>query len=338
MANTTKRKASSVDVARLAGVSQATVSYVLNQRPDQIIREETRQKVLDAVQALGYQPNHAARAMVTGKSHMVALWVPNSYRSVFNHVIQQMMRCAEASNFHIIIVQIKTETAETLKTNGLLSVGNVDAILALDARDLVDEIVAKHAGAPPIVSIGPAYSTHTDHVGVDLHDGSLQAVRHLVERGCRRIAFAGLKDKMEPGDPRYDAYLEATAEAGLKPEIIPLEVGDYEGGYQVLRGYFQAGHRLDGLFCWNDETAIGANRALADMGLRVPDDVAVMGSDGTRETAFAVPTISTMAQPFDDMCRLAWEFLQNRLNSPNLPLQTAVLPMHLEPRVSTQRR
>jgi LacI family transcriptional regulator len=330
-----RRKVSSSDVARLAGVSSATVSYVLNQRKDQTIREETRQKILDAVQSLGYQPNLAARSLATGKTGTIALWVPNSYHSVFSHVIEQVMHLAQEHGYHVIIVHINTETRESLLDSGLLSGWNVDAILALDARDLVNDILDSRLHAPHIVSIGPAFSARTDHVGVDLKTGSLQAVRHLYAAGCRSIAFAGVKSKLAKGDPRYDAYLSVIKESGLKPLFIELDKGDYEGSYSTLRRHFAQQKRPDGLFCWNDETAIGANRALSELGLRVPHDVAIIGSDGIRETEYSVPALSTVAQPFAEMCRVAWQFLELRIKDSNLAIQSAVLPMTLQCRAST---
>lgn len=331
------RRVSSVDVARRAGVSQATVSYVLNQRRDLKIRDETRRKVLAAARDLGYQPNLAARTLVTGKTRTIALWVPNTYHSVFSHVIEQVMLHAQESRFHVVIVHINPAGQGMLADSWLLSGWNVDAILALDARGLVDEILEASPVAPPIISIGPAYSTLTDHVGVDLRGGTLQAVRHLWENGCRRVAYAAPNSEMHDGEPRYDAYMQGTREAGGKAEFLELDSGSYEGSYQAAKRRFASADYPDGLLCWNDETAIGINRALAELGRRVPEDVALIGSDGIRETAYAVPTISTMVQPFDAMCSMAWEFLQNRLNEPELPLQTAVLPMRLEKRASTQR-
>lgn len=330
------RKVNSADVARMAGVSQATVSYVLNGRADQMIREETRRKVLEASQALGYRPNLAARSLATGRTHMIALWVPYSFHSVFNHVIEQFMRRARESRFRLLIVQIHDETGETLSASGLLSELHVDGILALDATKLVNEIL-DDGHAPPIVSLGPAYSQRTDHVGIDLYTGSLQAVRHLREVGCRRVAYAGFQNNLHPGEPRYDAYVQAMQESETEPEFIRLKRGEYGDTHETIREYFAASDRPDGLFCWNDESAIGANRALADLGLRVPEDIALIGSDGIRETLYAVPTLSTMAQPFEAMCRTAWEFLQRRLREPDSPLQQALLPMRLEKRASTNR-
>ncbi|MBI5832787.1 MAG: LacI family DNA-binding transcriptional regulator [Armatimonadetes bacterium] len=331
------RKATSVDVARLAGVSQATVSYVLNGRVDQSIREETRSRVLDAARELGYQANLAARALVTGRTQMIALWVPYAFHSVFGHIVEQVMGQARGSDYRILVVQIYDETPQTMLTGALRATLQVDGILAFDAFGLAESMLDAAPHLPPLVTFGPTWSPRTDHVGVDLGGGSVTAVRHLLARGCRRVAFAGFADRLWPGEARYDAYLRVLGEAGLEPCVIPLERGDYDDSYRAVRDWFAADRAVDGLFCWNDEAAIGAVRALADLGVRVPDDVAVIGSDGVRETAFTSPTLSTMAQPFAAMCELAWNYLRQRLDQPDLPLQQTVLPMDLVERASTER-
>lgn len=325
-------------MARLAGVSQATVSYVLNRREGQSIREETRSRVLLAARELGYQPNLAARTLVTGKTGMIALWVPYSYHSVFNHVIEQVIRLSREVGLHVVIVQIHGETSETLGPGGVFSNANVDGIIALDASGLINDIIARHPMQQPIVSIGPAYSVQTDHVGVDLRGGSEIAVGHLLDIGCRRIAYAGFKNGLVAGDPRYDAYVGLVAAAGMTAEIIRLEKGEYDDSRCAIREHIDRHGCPDGIFCWNDEVAIGASRGLADIGKRVPEDIAIIGSDGIRETEFAIPSISTVVQPFREMCETAWNFLLRRIEDPDLPIQSAVLPMRLEPRASTARQ
>jgi len=336
-----RRKVNSFDVARAAGVSQATVSYVLNGRSDQMIREETRQRVLEAARALGYRPNLAARTLVTGKTGMVALWVPFSFHSVYSHVMEQIVRLAKETHYRILVAQIHGETSETLNAGGLLSAVHVDGILAFDTGGLVGQIAGDAQALPAIVSFGPTYSPRVDHVGIDLYGASLQAVRHLRDSGCHRIAHATDEFALSNGDVRVRAYIEVMAESGLEPEVILMGRGDFEDSYRHLREYFDNAAAQnavpDGLFCWNDEAAIGANRALADLGLRVPDDVAIIGSDGIRETLYSVPALSTMSQPFEEMCALAWDYLMKRLQDPAIPIQQTVLPMRLEQRASTER-
>lgn len=331
------RRINSADVARLAGVSQATVSYVMNPQTRQSIREETRHRVLNAAKTLGYQPNQAARTLVTGRTGMIALWVPGSYHSVFNHVIEQVMERAHTSRLHVVVVEISQEIAKSLHATRLYSAANVDGILAHDCSGIADELLQMQPDTPPIVTMGPAYSSKTDHVGVDLYNGARQAVRHLYQAGCRRIAFASYHKELRPTDPRYDAYINTMREVGAEPITIELPQGNYEDTHQTILEWLTRGNKMDGLACWNDDAAIGANRAFADLGLRVPEDIALIGNDGIRETAYTVPTLSTVEQPFEEMCKMAWEFLMNRIADPDLPRQASVLPMRLVERASTMR-
>jgi LacI family transcriptional regulator len=309
----------------------------MNPQTRQSIRDETRHRVLNAAKALGYRPNQAARTLVTGRTGMIALWVPGSYHSVFNQVIEQVMERAHASRLHVVVVEINPLIAKSLHATGLYSAANVDGILAHDCSVIADELLQMQPDAPPVVTMGPAYSSNTDHVGVDLYDGARQAVRHLYAAGCRRIVYAGYHKDMRLTEPRYAAYVSTVKELGIAPVIVELPHGNYEDSYTGILDWMAQGNAMDGLFCWNDDAAIGANRAFADLGLRVPEDIALIGSDGIRETAYTVPTLSTMQQPFEQMCEVAWKFLMNRIAEPDHPRQASVLPMRLVQRASTMR-
>lgn len=202
-----KSKVNSADIARMAGVSRATVSYIVNNRADQPVREETRQKVLDAIHRSGYRPHAGARALVSGKTKTIALWLQVVGRSVSAHVVERICRQARSADFHVVVVEIANETVQSLAAGGLLDSGTVDGIIAVDARDFVDTVLLQMQSLPPIISAGPAYTTRTDHVGVDLRGGSEAAMNHLIESGCRRIAFLVHTRELKEGDPRYDAYL-----------------------------------------------------------------------------------------------------------------------------------
>lgn len=332
------RGVSSFDVARLAGVSQATVSYVLNQRKGMSVRPETRSRVMDAALSLGYQPNRAARSLAGGRTGTIALWVPLAYHTVFNHFVEQIMALASVGDVHVTIVQTARETAASLLASGHLSTTNVDGIISVDERQLINDVQQMTGALPPIVSIGPAYTDQVDHVGVDTFTGSYEAVRHMIESGCKRVAHATFAGGMQKTDPRYKGYEKAVHEAAMTPEFIILERGEYDDTSCAIRERFASNDRPDGVFCWNDEAAIGANRALADLGLRVPNDVAIVGSDGVRETEFAVPSLTTIAQPFGEMCRLAWAYLNTRIEDPEVPMQATILPTKLIVRQSTGRR
>src|SRR4051794_26450007 len=114
----------------MTGVSRATVSYIINNRTDQPIREETRRRVLEAIEQSGYRPNSTARALARGRTMNVALWVPIANRSVSGHYIDQIVRLAKSDEYHVVVVEIAGETSESLSRAGMLDSGMVDGILA----------------------------------------------------------------------------------------------------------------------------------------------------------------------------------------------------------------
>lgn len=329
---------SSADIARITGVSRATVSYIINNRTDQTIRAETRKRVLDAIEQHGYRPNSSARALASGKTNTIALWAPALNRSVSGHIIEQIMKEARRDGYHVIVVETKSETPDSLSRAGRLDAGTVDGILAVDSMPRIDELITRFSNIPPIVGLGAAFSTQADHSGVDLRAGSRLAAGHLLEQGCRKIAFASHSSHHFPGDPRYDAYIEAIANAGCPPDVISLPQPFSRDAYLAVRDRFSKGDLPDAIFCFNDACALGANKALHDLGLRVPDDVALIGSDGITETEFSVPSLSTVAMPFEQMCATAWSYLMRRIAEPDCPLMGTVFPMELIVRESSRRK
>jgi LacI family transcriptional regulator len=330
-----KSRISSADIARMTGVSRATVSYIINNRVDQTISDETRKRVLDAIEESGYRPNSVARALVSGRTMTVALWVPIVNRSVSGHFINHIGRLAKADGYHVIVVEIAGETPDSLSSTGLLDAGQVDGIIAVDATALIEGLLDRFQNLPPIVSMGPAYSTHTDYAGVDLAGGSRLVMQHLIERGCTKIALISDQISSSPGDPRYDAYMEGVRMLGTKPDVLPVESVRMADSYWAVRERFERSNPPDGLMCFNDECAIGANKALSDMGIDVPGEVIIIGSDGIAETQYSVPEISTVAQPFEATCSRAWHFFLRRLEQPGAPICGEVLQMNLIVRRST---
>jgi LacI family transcriptional regulator len=167
---------------------------------------------------------------------------------------------------------------------------------------------------------------------VNLEQGAVDALRHLLASNPRRIGFFGpgisdegsvLDTYAAPGtlDPRISAYCRTMQEAGRPYEIIAGNPGSRRASMEALRSYIAKRECPDALFCFNDEMAIGASRALRECGIRVPVDVLLIGCDGTEEGEYMDPPLSTIAQPVSRMCSLAWEFVTNRLNDPGMNQQ-----------------
>lgn len=319
------------DVAALAEVSGCTVSYVLNGRKDVVIAAATRERVLKAAKQLGYQPNRAARALVTGQSRMVTLWA-GRFEPYYTMVTNHLRSLVKQSDYQMLVSDIEF---------GLGSVNldswSGDGVIALEYPELADAYLDSHPGFKlPIVSIGVYHRENGDFVGVDLYGGARSAVQHLHQIGRQRIAYVDSRGKHATSyDPRRQAYFDEMEALGLQPEPIDLTGMGRREARQGICDYVAAHGCPDGLFCHNDDIAIGVYRGLLDLGIRVPDQVALVGCDGIEDTEYLECPITTIAQPVEQMCQMGWQFLLNRIADPTLPPQRHVFPTGLVIRRST---
>lgn len=335
----TIRQVSIRQVAEHAQVSHATVSRVLN-NADVRIAPETRLRVERCASELGYQPNRAARALVTGRTQTIALWAVSLRTAYYGDVIHHIHEELAGHGYDLIVSGAQASADGTLDTSKLLS-WPVDGLLAVDLpRGAIPGLQDSHIGGLPFVNVGGYVRENADYVLVDFREQSAEAVRHLAAVGCRRIAYL-VPDWFdwfhEADDPRLGGYDSAVAEMGRGPEYIRVPDSQRESVAPVLPGYVQRHGCPDGIFCYSDDLAIGAFAALRGLGLRVPEDVALIGCDGIRETAYLVPPLTTVVQPLAQMCEAAWSLLHQRIQNPDLPLQKVVLTPKLEMRGSSLR-
>lgn len=284
------------DVAALAGVSPRTVSNVVTGYVH--VRTETRERVQRAIDELRYRPNASARSLRLGRSGIVALAVPEIAAPYFAELADLVQRAAGERGLTLLIEQTGgSREREQLVLDGYradLIDGIILSPMALTAEDLTSQQLAI-----PAVLLGERISdSGVVHVAVDNVAAARAAVDHLIERGRRRIAAVGADvraDTMGPGVRRMQGYRQAVDAAGL--ERREVATGDWarSSGYAAVRSLLSDGAQVDALFCFNDVLALGAFRAIADHGLRVPDDIAVVGWDDTEEAAYAVPSLTTIS-------------------------------------------
>lgn len=333
MANITRE-----DVAREAKVSGTTVSRVLSGKDAQI-GEDARRRVWEAAERLGYVPNPAAKALLTGRTQLIGLWMCLGYSRYRAHVLDRMASILAETDYAIAVTDVEEDLFWRHSMARALRIG-VDGILAFDtptAGDAFARTDKNQAGTTPLVGMGAFWSKSTSYVGVDLGTGVEAAMRHLFEVGHRDVAyfFPG-EHRPKEKEARRDAYVAAMAAAGRTPNFIPtsgLTVAEAANG---LRAYLADRPAPKALFCFNDEVAVGASQALLERGLRPGFDSAIVGCDGIEETALLPYPITTIAQPVDEMCALAWEFLSERLENPSAPLRQKVLTPQLIIRASTR--
>lgn len=320
------------ELAEACGVSIATVSRVLNGYKH--VRAETRERVLKRMEELGFQPSAAARALSTGRTQVVSVWIGNLNSRYVMAFLGQLEQ-------HLTLVDYEM-TLRNLWHRPIdepLGPVNADGVIVLDELGWVTKIgEANLAKRMPVVSMGAFWGTWVDHVGLDLTDGFKEAVEHLVSVGCRRIGYVSPKVRNNPEDPRYCAYLSKMAEMGLEPEIIESSrIAERAKVEEAMSNYLAHSPCPDGLLCHNDDHAIAVCRVLRRHGLKIPEDVAVVGCNGLIETEYLEHPLSTIVLPVADACETAWRLLENRMRDPSLPIQSVVYKPRLEVRASSSR-
>lgn len=337
-----KQRVSLADVARHVNVSSATVSYVLNGRESQMISEATREKVLAAVRELGYRPNRAAQALAGYRSNLIELCVYGFYPAFYGHILHEFEQQFVASSYQLHIVNVSQWTAEDWENAD--SGWPISGIIAFDA-DLTDKAVEslKYRGVP-VVATGVYPRTDIDHVSVETIPALLEAMRYLAVRG-RRVAYLtpwGREFTISHPDPRSHAYRSVLAEAQLPEEFIEAwdvrGLGDRATARQKVKDYVEKNGCPDAIFCFNDEMSIAAMAALHSMGIKVPEDVIIIGCDGIEDTEYHMPALSTIQYPYAELARCAWDLLQRRIEHPETPLQSVSLKANLVLRESSNRQ
>ncbi|MFG2225899.1 LacI family DNA-binding transcriptional regulator [Streptomyces sp. NPDC048644] len=310
-------------VAARAGVSRATVSRVVNGGAG--VRDTVREKVRRAVADLGYVPNNAARALVTRRTGAVAVVIAEPETRVFSdpffgRQLRGISRELSAADTQLLLLFV-THRADYDRIGRYLAAGHVDGALMFSLhRDDPLPAMAADAGLPTVYGgrpgwPGAAREPHPLYVDTDNRDGARQAVRHLVERGRRRIAvITGPLDQTSAID-RLHGYRDVLAPAGLDPRLIADGAFTAQGGEGAMARLLDAVPDLDAVFASSDLMAHGALRTLRARGRRVPDDVAVVGYDDLEPAAWADPPLTTVRQDVEEMGRLMAGLLLRRLGA-----------------------
>lgn len=307
------------DVARVAGVSPMTVSNVINDRPH--VRPATRQKVVDAMTDLDYRVNRAARNLRAGRTFTIGLAVVEIDRPYWGQLAARIIQEAARHGLEVAIEQTGASRESELDALSLSRNRMYDGLI-LSTVGLGPDDIDKLKVDYPIVILGERlYAGAVDHVAMANVDGARAATRHLVEQGCRRIAFM---DNHHPGETdvsslRYDGYRQALDEAGIPfdPELsLTLSEFSLAAGRAAGQRLATSGIDFDAVFCVTDTVAIGVLRGLADEGITVPRDVKVMGFDNIEESAYSIPSLTTIDPDHALMAKTAVELLVQRIAQP----------------------
>jgi DNA-binding LacI/PurR family transcriptional regulator len=327
------------DVARSAGVSTMTVSNVINGRPR--VGAETRERVLAAIGELGYQVNLAARHLRAGRTGVIGLAVPELERPYFAQLAGRLADRFEAHDLRIVMERTGASREGELDAVAFSRLRMYDGLI-LSVVDTDPAELGQLRTDAPVVMIGERpLPSRFDHVMMDNVDGARQATAHLLAGGARRVAMIG-------GDPagsatmpalRAEGYALAHTAAGV-PVDLDLNVRcrfRLQDGYDAIRALRDRGIAFDAVFALTDVVAMGAVRALVDAGLRVPEDVQVVGFDDIDEAAYLVPSLSTVNPGHDAMADAITSLLMAQINGgAGGDSQEVVVPAQLVARGTTK--
>jgi DNA-binding LacI/PurR family transcriptional regulator len=326
------------DVAAHAGVSVRTVSNVVNDF--RYVAPDTRARVQASIAALGYRPNVAARTLRSGRTGLLSLVVPEIDSPYFADLAARTVRTAERAGWTVLIDQTDGDGERERRLLRGERSQLVDGVI-FSPWSVTAEELAGRPDATPIVLLGEHAGTPpVDHVVIDNVTAAAEAVTHLVQRGRRRIAAVGASTTPagETARQRELGYRQALAAAGLPdlPELAaPVTSLHRAEGHRAMTELLRAGSAPDAAFCFSDELALGALRAVVDAGLRVPEDVALVGFDDVEDSRYAVPRLTTVSPDKDRIAELALRSLRDRLAGDESPARVITAPHRLEVRESS---
>lgn len=304
------------DVARLAAVSVATVSNVLNN--SRAVAAQTRERVLRSVEALGYVPHAAARSMRGGSSHLLGLILADITNPFFTSLVHSVERAANAHGYAVLLCNSDEELAREERHLELLRTQRVDGIiLAATGHTSSGRAAALAKLRVPVVLVDRGFTEFgLDAVILDNRLAALEATRHLLSFGHQRIAMIGGPSSVSTGADRLAGYREALLEAKVRYDARWVHDAGFreEPAYEAARKMFAASDRPTAVFAANNLIAMGVMRAIADAGLHCPEDVSVVCVDDFAWANAFRPRLTTVAQPVAAMGETAVRLLLARID------------------------
>jgi LacI family transcriptional regulator len=329
------------DIARDLGVSSMTVSKALRNQFD--ISEETRKRVTKRAEELGYQPNLVARGLVTRRTYMVGMVVPDLRHSFFAEVIKGATNSLKSHGYHVVILDSDGNVnSEAAQIETLLAL-NIDGLIIASAQSdgrRLRRTLEKNK-IPYVLVDRTIAGVKAHYVGVDDEEIGAIATWHLIEQGCRRIAHIR-GPAISNADGREQGYRRTMAEHDL--EVLPgyVVAGQHQDttGHEAMMQLLDLSSRLDGVFCYDDQVASGAITAIVEAGFKVPSDIAVVGAGNVHYSSLLRVPLSTVDQRSTVIGETAGELLAKSMGAkiPSSPERVMITPRLVVRESSLRRR
>ncbi len=318
------------EVAALAGVSSATVSHVIN--GTRYVSEGVREQVLTAMNTLDYRPNALAASLRSGVTHTLGLIIPDSANPFFAELGHCIENAAFKAGYSVILCNTENDLHKELLYMDVLTKKLVDGMIFVAAGENVDTFKNLVDLDIPVVVLDRNYEgIDLEVVSTDNCQGGLLATNHLISLGHTRIGCVSGPSKINPSSKRLDGYLDALQANGIEvgPQLIVQ--GDFhpESGYAAGRKLLSLPEPPTAIFACNDLMAMGVIKAASSLGLRVPEDLAVVGYDDIELASYTNPPLSTIRQPKVEMGLTALQIILDRINTKDSAHQKIQLPVSL---------
>lgn len=324
------------DVAEHAKVSVTTVSYVLNK--NRRVSPDLEKRVWEAVKAIKYQPNALARSLRSKQTRTLGMLVPDNSNPFLAEITRYIENECFALGYNIILCNTEERLEKEQRYIDVLLEKQIDGIILVSAGGEGENLKPIFTQGLPLVVVDcELHNIECDMVVTDQWKIGQQATRHLIERGHKRIACITAPRHTTPSTERTKGYRETLEAAGIPYEPALVRSSDFQAasGYSVMQQLLDLDARPTGVFVYNDSMAIGALCAIHEAGLRIPEDIAVVGVDDIAMAAYITPRLTTVAQPLQGMSKLAAKLLVGRISGGEKKTQRYVLETTLVVRKTT---
>ena len=321
-----------VDVAKLAGVTPTTVSRVINNRG--YISEKTRNKVNEAMDQLGYQPNEIARSLTKQKSNTIGVIVPHISHPYFAKLISNLENEAAKSGYKIILFNSKEKAEKEKQYLDMCKSNRVAGIILCSGNVESNKI---NTGNIPVVLLEKNFEEGKLGIQCDNYQGGKLATEHLIDCGCKRLLhFSGVIDEEMPADNREKAFIDICNENNIEFFIRKYDINTYNemNYYEYIKDTFNEIKNIDGIFASSDLIAAQVIQVCNELNIRIPSDVKLVGFDDVEIAKLTTPTITTIHQPIKEMAKLAIGLIDSKYKNIEVNEQT-ILPIELVVRNST---
>jgi len=327
------------DIAKIAGVSTATASLALSGDPR--VNVKTRKTVEEVARRLKYVPNEIGRSLRVKKAETVALIFPNTPHNAFSHpyfvqLLEGISEVLVENNFHLLLSVSPTETDESASYDKILRKRRADGIILWPAPVKDHNIGRIIESGLPLVYLSNWHHDEVYTVARDDYGGAYLAAKHLLKSGRKRIVHLTGPRAYQVSLDRLAGYEQALKDCGVlfDPGLVLEGFFKMEGGYQAVSRLLAAGNRFDAVFAANDAMAIGAMKRLQEAGIRIPDDVAVVGCDNIEMAGLTTPPLTTVHHPMREIGRLSALKLISILSGEPVAEKQTVVPSELIVRAS----